>query len=52
MMEDQEQAREIAMQLLTVAEAIQPSMPRVADLMDFAAEMIEHLILIGYKEDK
>ena len=51
-MEDQEQAREVALQLLTVAEALRPSMPRVADLMDFAAEMIGHIIRIGYKEDE
>ena len=50
-MEDQERAREVAMQLLTVAEALRPSMPRVADLMDFATETIAHLIRIGYKED-
>ena len=41
---DQEQAREVAMQLLTVAEAIAPSMPRVADLMDSASELIIDLI--------
>ena len=46
-MEDQEQASEAALQLLTVAEALRPSMPRVADLMDFAAEAIGHLL---YKE--
>ena len=50
MMEDQEQAREVAMQLLTVAEALGPSMPKVADLMDFAADLIGHLILKAYKE--
>lgn len=49
-MEDQEQAREVAMQLLTVAEALRPSMPRVADLMDFAAEAIGHLFRKAYKE--
>ena len=49
-MEDQEQAREVAMQLLTVAEALGPSMPRVADLMDFAAEAIGHLFRDAYKE--
>ena len=49
-MEDQEQASEAALQLLTVAEALRPSMPRVADLMDFAAEAIGHLIRDAYKE--
>ena len=48
-MTDQEQAREVAMQLLTVAEALRPSMPRVADLMDFAAEAIGHLFRAAYK---
>lgn len=42
-MDDQEVAREIAMQLLTVAEALRPSMPRVSDLMDNAAEMLQRL---------
>ena len=49
-MEDQEQASEAALQLLTVAEALRPSMPRVADLMDFASETIGHLIRDAYKE--
>ena len=49
-MEDKEQASEAALQLLTVAEALRPSMPRVADLMDFAAETIGHLIRDAYKE--
>ena len=49
-MEDQEQASEAALQLLTVAEALRPSMPRVADLMDFAAEAIGHLFRAAYKE--
>ena len=49
-MEDKEQASEAALQLLTVAEALRPSMPRVADLMDFAAEAIGHLFRKVYKE--
>ena len=49
-MEYQEQASEVALQLLTVAEALRPSMPRVADLMDFAAEAIGHLFRAAYKE--
>ena len=49
-MEDQEQASEVALQLLTVAEALRPSMPRVSDLMDEAAEIIGHLIREAYKE--
>lgn len=49
-MEDQEQAREIVIQLLTVAEALRPSMPRVADMMDEVAEMIGHLIREAYKD--
>ena len=42
-MNDTEMAREMACQLLTTAEALRPSMPRVADLLDSAAEMIQHL---------
>lgn len=42
MTEAEKAAREIMVQLLTVAEALRPSMPRVSDLMDSAAEMIEH----------
>lgn len=49
-MEDQDKACEVALQLMTVAEALRPSMPRVADLMDFASETIGHMIRIGYKE--
>ena len=49
-MKDQEQASEAALQLLTAAEALRPSMPRVADLMDFAAEAIGHLLRAAYKE--
>ena len=44
-MDDQEQACEVALQLMTVAEALRPSMPRVSDLMDFTAEMIKGLII-------
>lgn len=42
-MNDTEMARELGIQLLTVAEALRPSMPRVSDLMDSAAEMLQHL---------
>lgn len=52
MMDDQEQACEIALQLMTVAEALRPSMPRVSDLMDFTAEMIKGLIIEAYKEGR
>lgn len=37
---DQEQAREVAMQLMTISEAIAESMPMVANLIDDAAELI------------
>ena len=43
MQTDDEMAREMRCQLLTVAEALRPSMPRVSDLMDRAAELIRHL---------
>ena len=42
-MEDTDMAREIMSQVLTVSEALRPSMPRVSDLMDNAADMILHL---------
>lgn len=49
-MEDQEQAIEVAKKLQLAAEALGPSMPKVADLMDFAADLIGHLIFKAYKE--
>ena len=47
---DQEQAIEVTKKLQLAAEALGPSMPKVADLMDFAAEAIGHLIRDAYKE--
>ena len=47
---DQEQAIEVTKKLQLAAEALGPSMPKVADLMDFAAEAIGHLIRGAYKE--
>lgn len=49
-METQEQAIEVTKKLQLAAEALGPSMPKVADLMDFAADLIGHLILKAYLE--
>ena len=51
-MDDQEQAREIAVRLLTVSEALQITMPRVSNLLDFAVDLIEDLIRRAYKEGR
>ena len=47
-METQEQAIEVTKKLQLAAEALGPSMPKVADLMDFAADLIGRLILKAY----
>lgn len=49
-MDNEELARELCAQLLTVAEALAPTMPRVADLMEGTVDMIEHLIREAFKE--
>ena len=43
-MSDGKEALKLRVQLLTVAEALRPSMPRVADLLDETAMTIEILI--------
>ena len=43
-MNDEEQAMKLAAQILIVAEALRPSMPRVSDLMDDAAITIGNLV--------
>ena len=49
MQTDDEMAREMACQLMTVAEALRPSMARVSDLLVDAAELIKHL---GYELER
>lgn len=51
-MDDQEQACEVALQLMTVAEALRPSMPRVSNLLHAAVDLIQDLIRRAYKEGR